>query len=215
MPHPFVRRLAASPPVLYAILDTGLVGWDRLEQEARELAAAGVDAVQLRAKDASAGRLLRAVEGLLPVLHARGLPLIVNDRADVALVAGADGVHVGQDDLPPQAARALLGPDALVGFSTHSEAEVRAVPAGVDYLGFGAMFSTRTRENSRIAGVEALTRAVAATTLPTLAIGGLRPDNVHELQGARAAGIAVASALSPIDHHREAVAAFRAALAGW
>lgn len=215
MAHPFVERLRAEPPVLYAILDAGLVEEDRLVAEGRALARAGVDAVQVRAKHMRGGHLLAVVEALLPALRERRVPLIVNDRADVALAAGADGVHLGQTDLPPDAARALLGSEALVGLSTHSLEEVRAAPGCVDYLGFGAMFATRTRKGSRIAGVEALTRAVAATTLPTLAIGGLRPDNVHELQGAKAAGVAVASALVPIDHRAGAVAAFRTALADW
>lgn len=215
MAHPFAQRLRCAPPVLYAVLDAATVGEGDLVAEGRRLVEAGVDALQVRAKSWRAGRLLDVAERLLPVTRGAGVPLVVNDRVDVARVAGADGVHVGQDDLPVAEARAQLGPEALIGFSTHSLAEVLAASSLADYLGFGAIFATATRASSRIVGVAALTQAVAESTLPLLAIGGLHPDNLHRLRGSRVAGVAVASALVPTSMHPGAVEAMRRALDRW
>jgi thiamine-phosphate pyrophosphorylase len=215
MAHPFAARLRRRPPVLYAILDAGLVGDADLVAEGCRLIEAGVDALQVRAKNWPAGRLLQAVESLAPRARAASIPLVVNDRVDVAKLAAADGAHVGPTDLPPEEARALLGPFALLGFSTHSLAEVLAAPSVVDYLGFGAIFATRTRENSSVAGVAALTQAVAESTLPLLAIGGLHPDNLRRLRGSGVAGVAVASALASTGARPGAVEAMRRALDRW
>jgi thiamine-phosphate pyrophosphorylase len=176
-------------------------------------ASHGVDLIQLRAKDWGAGRMLALTQALLPALREQGIPLIINDRLDLALVSGADGVHLGQEDLPAAEARALLGPDRLLGWSTHDAVEVAEAPPEADYLGFGAIYPTLTRKDSRVGGPEALTGITEATTLPIFAIGGIDAENLLPLGVYRIAGVAVASALrgSP----SEAALRFRRALAHW
>ena len=201
--------------LLYALLDTGLVEPRRAVGFGLELAAAGVDLIQLRGKGLESSVMLSIAQGLLPTLRDRRIPLVVNDRVDVALAAGADGVHLGQDDLPADEARRLLGPDKLLGWSTHSHAEVCATPAAADYLGFGAMFATSTRRGSWIAGPRALPEALAATTLPTFAIGGIDAENAMELGTYGLAGIAVAAALVQGHSREDDVRALRRALDRW
>jgi thiamine-phosphate pyrophosphorylase len=215
MAHPFAERLRRRPAILYALVDAGLLPRDQLAAHAWELAREGVDLVQLRAKGWEAGALLACAQELLARLRPLGVPLLINDRADVALAGGADGVHLGQDDLPVRYARQLLGPDALIGWSTHALEEIRRAPREADYLAFGSVFATTTRADSVVVGPAALTAAVAASTLPLLAIGGIRPENVDRLAGLGLAGIAVASGLTRGDSAPGAVPAFRAALARW
>ena len=132
-------------PRFYAILDPVVRPDLPLVELARILAHAGVRLVQLRAKTLSSGELFEVARELVAALPS-SCPLIVNDRADVALLAGAAGVHVGQNDLPVAAARDLLGPERIVGLSTHSLAQVEAANSTpVDYLAFGPVFATRTK----------------------------------------------------------------------
>ena len=215
MAHRFTSRLQSRTPLLYAIVDASLVGGEEIVAVSERLVEAGVDLVQLRAKKVGSGTMLQWVRAMLPVCRAREVPLIVNDRVDVALVAGADGVHLGEDDLPPSAARRLLGPDVLVGWSTHGLRQVREAPSEADYLGLGAIHPTRTRRHSRVIGGEALTRAREATRLPIFAIGGLNAGNIAELGGLGLNGVAVASALLGGPSVESAVRDLRAALARW
>ncbi len=215
MSHPFGERLRRRPPLLYGILDGGLMRDQDLVPVGKAWAEAGVDLLQLRAKDWGAGPLLEAAEALLPELRAAGVPLILNDRVDVALICGADGVHLGQTDMPAAEARALLGPDRLLGWSTHDATELGAIPPEADYLGFGAIYATQTRQNSRIRGPEALTEAQVATTLPVFAIGGIDAENLVPLGVYGIAGVAVASALLQGVSPRETVTRLRSALQQW
>jgi len=175
----------------------------------------GVDLIQLRGKQMGAGSMLELVGRLHPPLEEQGVPLLVNDRVDVALLSGADGVHLGQEDMPAKLARGLLGADRLIGWSTHDPKELADVPPEADYLGFGAIYPTRTRQNSRIRGPEALTETQAATTLPIFAIGGIDAENLVSLGAYSIAGVAVASALLRGSSTREAVAHLRQALEHW
>lgn len=215
MAHPFAARLRQGPPLLYALVDAGLCAPGALVGHAEALARAGVDLVQLRAKGWEGGALLAAAEAMLERLRPLGVPLLVNDRVDVALAARADGVHLGQSDLPVAAARSLLGSDVLIGWSTHDLDEIRSAPAQADYLAFGSIFATQTRAGSRVVGPAALTAARAASTLPLLAIGGIRPQNVHHLGGLGLTGVAVASGLAGAADLPDVVRAFRDAMARW
>jgi len=209
----FRRRLRQRRPVLYAILDSGVCS-DPLA-DAAALIGAGVDCLQVRAKALAAGELVRLVEQVVGLAGAAGVAVFVNDRVDIAALAGADGAHVGAADLPPAAARHFLGPDRILGVTVHGPGEVAAVPAEVDFLGVGAMFPTTTRAGAELWGVAGLTEAGSLTTLPLIAVGGITLDNLVELQGAGLAGVAVASALTPASLHPGAVAAFREALDRW
>ncbi|MCA9513884.1 MAG: thiamine phosphate synthase, partial [Myxococcales bacterium] len=178
-----------------------------LPAAARAVAEAGVGVMQLRLKELPDRERLtahRAVLAALGALRWRGV-LVIDDRADLALVARADapaglrvGLHVGQDDLPARAARELVGPDVLLGLSTHDLAQVEAARAlPVDYLGFGPLFATTTKaRHDPTVGLDGLAAACrAARDLPIVAIGGIGLDIVARVREAGAHGVAVASAL--------------------
>jgi thiamine-phosphate pyrophosphorylase len=176
----------------YAVLDRDDPAWADL------LLAARPCALQIRMKSASASEVLAAARRVRDAVHRAGALLIINDRVDLALVSGADGVHLGQTDLPLAAAR-QIAPGLLIGVSTHDEDQVRAaVAAGADYLGYGPVFPTRTKDNpDPVQGIQALARACALANLtPVVAIGGIAPANVTAVA---AAGAAAACAISAVD----------------
>jgi thiamine-phosphate pyrophosphorylase len=152
--------------------------------------------VQLRLKEASDAELLAAARSLLPITRKAGIPLIVNDRAQVARDAGADGVHLGQDDGPLEAARAIVGPDRLIGRSTHSrEQALRAQEEGFDYIGVGPVFSTPTKPTYEPVGLDLVRFAAANIRIPFVAIGGIDATNAREVHRAGAGCVAVVRAV--------------------
>jgi thiamine-phosphate diphosphorylase len=160
--------------------------------------AAGAPAVQLRDKQATAHELCEQARTLLPIVHAAGARLMVNDRLDVALAAGADGVHLGPDDLPIAAARRIVPSGFLIGASTDDPAlAVRAEADGADYIGCGAVFGTTTKPEAageRI-GTARLDAVAAAVRIPVVGIGGVTPANIAQVAATRAAGAAVVGAV--------------------
>jgi thiamine-phosphate pyrophosphorylase len=154
----------------------------------------GAAVVQLRLKEAGAGELLRLAREARKLCAGRAL-LLVNDRPDVARLAEADGVHLGQEDLPWPAARAIMGPRALIGVSTHSDAEIDAAQ-GVDYIGFGPIFATASKPGLLLPqGIEGLWRAVRRSRVPVVAIGGITIESVSEVAGAGARCVAAIAQL--------------------
>ncbi len=178
--------------------------------------AGGVNLVQLREKDLPAGELLALAQALRRATAGRAL-LLVNDRADVALAAGADGVHLPEGGLPVAAARSLLGPSRLVGRSAHSaEAAARAEAEGADYLVVGPVYPTRSHPGAMPAGPALMARVREAVRLPVLAIGGITPETVAEVLAAGASGVAVISAILGSEDPEAAARALRRALdAAW
>ena len=186
---------------------------DRAYRLALEIAESGATWVQLRAKPLGAGAMTSLATRLVETLRSIGTRLIVNDRADVALASGAAGVHVGDEDLPVEAARRVLG-GAIVGYSTHTVAEVGAasrMPA--DYLGFGPVFESPTKAGMRNArGLERLAEACRATTLPVVAIGGITIETAPLCWQAGAASVAVISDIEQaVDRSARIAAWLRAA----
>lgn len=187
---------------LYAILDTDLLA-------ARSLApldvcdvwlSGGIRLIQLRAKGLSSGAMLTLAEALLARTRAAGAQLIINDRADIAAMCGADGVHVGQDDLDPDEVRRVVGPDVIVGLSTHTDAQVSdAVAKRVSYVAVGPVFGTRTKKTGYDAvGLDFVQRAsvvVHAAGLPLVAIGGIDHLRARAVLDAGADSVAVISDL--------------------
>ena len=161
------------------------------------LFAAGVRVLQLRMKDAPAALML-AVLDEVRLQRPPGALLIVNDRLDVALAGGADGVHLGQDDLPLRAARRCCPHGFLIGVSTHNEAQVAAALAdGADYLGFGPIFATASKRNpDPVVGVERLRAVCASTRVPVVAIGGVTLERVPQLVAAGAHAVAIIAAVN-------------------
>jgi len=189
-----VTRLSLPP--LYAIvdpLDTGRAP----EDLAAALLAGGARLLQLRLKTAGSGELLAAARALRALTARAGALLLINDRPDVARAAGADGVHLGQDDLPVAAARAVLGPGAVVGVSTHDVEQARvAAGAGADYLGVGPVFTTTTKAGALPGRGLDLVRAVrAAVALPLVGIGGITPDTAPAVRAAGADAVAMIAGL--------------------
>jgi thiamine-phosphate pyrophosphorylase len=167
----------------------------------------GVDLVQLREKQLSDGALLTVLEEARAVTRRLGVPLVVNDRPDLAVLVGADFVHVGQDDLPVEAVRRFGLP---VGLSTHSPEEL--VRAEADYVGLGPVYSTPTKEGRPAVGLEYVRHAAAHARVPWFAVGGVDETNVADVVAAGARRIAVVRAIGDADDPERAAAVLRAAL---
>jgi thiamine-phosphate pyrophosphorylase len=184
-------------PFLYPIVDVAMVGADAVVPVIERLTSAGVRLIQLRAKDVSDGALVPLARAALSAAHHGHARLLVNDRVDIARIVEADGVHVGQDDLPPAAARGVLGPGALVGVSTHDlEQLVRAAGDPVDYVAFGPVFPTSTKaDHEPVVGLERLRQARARVSVPLVAIGGITRANAAAVTATGVDGLAVISAV--------------------
>ena len=184
-------------PTLYLVTDPRLGGDRPLLETVAAAAQGGVTLVQLRDKDAEGRALLEQARALKALLDPLGVPLLINDRVDIALAAGAAGCHVGQTDLPAEAARALLGPDAILGTSLDTVEQARAVdPEYLDYVAYGPFAATATKGDAGPAiGSAGLAAVRALTALPLVAIGGVSEGNLGDAILAGADGIAVVSAI--------------------
>ena len=186
-------------PKLYAIADAGVLRLRGigLREFAEGLSAAGVELVQLRDKEGSPQDILASAQVLREVFAGSSCRLILNDRADLAVLADFDGVHVGQEDLSPADVKAICGQAALVGLSTHNEQQLRlAATSPADYLAIGPVFATGTKlDASAVVGLEGVRRARALTRKPLVAIGGITRENAADVLAAGADSVAVISGL--------------------
>jgi thiamine-phosphate pyrophosphorylase len=200
-------------PTLYLVTDPELARGRALIDVVAAAVRGGVTLVQLRDKHAGGRALLETARALTAVLEPLGVPLIVNDRVDVAEAVGV-GCHVGQSDLPAATARAILGPDAILGVSLEEVADLRAVdPASVDYVAYGPFAATATKADAgRPVGPDGLAAVAKQTMLPLVAIGGIDARNVAEAVRAGADGIAVVSAIMAADDPEAAGRTLRAAI---
>lgn len=184
-------------PKIYPITDTRISGLSHAAQVER-LIAGGATLIQLREKHASPREFYEAAKEALQTARAHGVKLIINDRVDIALALGADGVHLGQDDLPPDHARRILGPRAIIGFSTHSVRQaVGAIKLPIDYIAIGPIFTTKTKENpDEVVGIGGLKEVRAAIDeFPLVAIGGITSENFSNVLGAGADSAAIVSGI--------------------
>jgi thiamine-phosphate pyrophosphorylase len=183
-------------PTLYVVLDPAVAAGRDLGELLEAVIAGGCRMVQLRDKVAPSGRLVPLAERLGARCREAGVTFIVNDRVDLAVAVGADGVHLGQDDLPPRLARPLLRPGMILGVSTHSVEQARRAQAdGADYVAVGAMFPTPTKADFELVG-PALVRAVRPEIrVPLVGIGGITAGNVGQVIREGADGVAVISAV--------------------
>jgi thiamine-phosphate pyrophosphorylase len=184
-------------PRVYPITDTGLSGLSHAEQVLR-LIRGGATLIQLRDKDSAPREFYQRAAAALQVARNHNAKLIINDRVDLALALKADGVHLGQSDLPVEAARRLLGEDTIIGFSTHDITQAtRAAKLPVNYIAFGPIFRTSTKENpDPVAGLGALREVRARIgSLPLVAIGGIKQINAPEVFSAGADALAMISEL--------------------
>lgn len=184
------------PPV-YPITDKDLAGRKTHASILKELVRGGASLVQIRDKRTPLRELLPDLLRCVELAERHGVLLVINDRCDLALSSGAAGVHLGQEDLPPEAARRVLGPSRMIGYSTHSIRQVRrAGRMPVNYIGFGPVYLTSTKSNpSPVVGLQELSRACRESSRPVVAIGGIGMDRISEVLAAGAASAAVISAL--------------------
>ncbi|MBI3252186.1 MAG: thiamine phosphate synthase [Candidatus Omnitrophica bacterium] len=181
---------------LYVITDPGALKAASIEGAVRLAVEGGASAVQLRDKKASNAELISLAKKLLAITRPKGVPLLVNDRALVAKLSGADGLHLGQGDGSLAKARALLGEEALIGRSTHSpEQALAAEKDGFDYIGVGPVFATPTKPGAQPVGLELVRFAAANVRIPFVAIGGIDAGNIRQVSEAGAKTVAVVRAV--------------------
>jgi thiamine-phosphate diphosphorylase len=202
------------PSPLYAILDRSVSRDRDLPELLEAVLAGGCRLVQLREKTLSLAELLPLAQRLVRRCREVGALLIVNDRADLALAAGADGLHVGQDDLPARQARAQLRPGMILGVSTHDPEQARrAVGDGADYVAVGSIFPTTTKVGFQLVGPELIRRVRAEIPVPLVAIGGITAENAPSVLEAGADAVAVISAVCATADPEAATRAFLARIA--
>lgn len=181
---------------LYFITDSTGFSEEEFLSRVEEACIGGADIVQLREKEKSTKDYLSLAVKVHGVTEKYGIPLIIDDRVDIALACGAEGVHVGQSDMPVHLARKLLGPKKIVGATTKTVPQaIEAYSQGADYLGVGAIYPTTTKVRTVITSVETLREIVSAVPINVNAIGGLNKDNIGVLKGSGIDGICVVSAI--------------------
>lgn len=189
------RRDRLARARLYVVTDARRRQED-LERFLGLILRAGADAVQLREKDAEPADVLRWAETFRRAAQRHGALFILNDRPDVALASGADGVHVGQNDLPVEWARRLVGPDRLIGLSTHEERQLSGAPGQADYVSVGPVHETPTKPGRLSTGLGLVRVAARSERRPWFAIGGISPENLSEVVAAGARRVAVVRAVT-------------------
>ena len=179
-------------PKLYPITDTYISRLSHAEQ-IKQMVAGGATLIQLREKTASPREFYEAASEAVRVAREFGIKLIINDRVDIALAVGADGVHLGQDDLPPDKAREILGEQAIIGYSTHDLKQALAADSlPIDYLAVGPVFQTSTKENpDPVVGLALIKQLQTQISKPLVAIGGIRLENAKLVLEAGADSVAV------------------------
>lgn len=202
------------PSPLYAILDRSVARGRQLPELLEAVLAGGGRLVQLREKEMPLSELLPLTQRLVRRCREVGATLIVNDRADLALAAGAHGLHVGQDDLPAPHARAVLAPGMLLGVSTHDPEQARqAVRDGADYVAVGSIFPTTSKAGFQLVGPDLIRRVRPEVSVPLVGIGGITADNASAVLAAGADSVAVISALCAAPDPEAATRAFLARIA--
>ena len=182
--------------LLYAVTDRAWVGKQSLYQQVEAALKGGVTCVQLREKELDEARFLQEARDICALCHQYKVPFIVNDNVDIAIACGADGVHVGQEDMEAGKVRRRAGDAMILGVSAHTVEEARqAVRDGADYLGVGAVFPTNTKTDAGQMSNETLRAICGAVNVPIVAIGGINQNNIGKLAGSGVGGVALVSAI--------------------
>lgn len=181
---------------LYAVTDRAWVGRQTLTEQVESALKGGATCVQLREKHLDEAAFLEEAQAIHALCQRYGVPLFINDNVAVAKACGAEGVHVGQDDMPVEQVRAIVGDGVMIGLSAHDVAEaVAAEKAGADCLGLGSVFPTSTKDDVDVMPRDTLVAICEAVRIPTVAIGGITRDNLSELAGTGVDGVAIVSAI--------------------
>lgn len=185
---------------LYAVTDRSWLRGQTLYEQVEKALIGGATLVQLREKELDEETFLREAIELAKLCHRYGVPLLINDNVEIARRSGADGVHVGQDDMEAASVRSILGSDMIVGVTAKTvEQALRAQEAGADYLGSGAVFGSATKLNAKPMTKELLNAICHAVQIPVVAIGGINRQNILELAGTDISGVAVVSGIFAAD----------------
>ena len=185
---------------LYAVTDRSWLRGQTLLEQVEQALAGGVTLVQLREKELEEAAFLREAVDMAKLCHRYGVPLLINDNVDIARRSGADGVHVGQEDMEAAGVRRILGSDMIIGVTAKTvEQAMRAEAAGADYLGSGAVFGSATKLNAKPMTKELLNAICRAVEIPVVAIGGISRQNILELSGTEIDGVAVVSGIFAAD----------------
>ena len=189
---------------LYAVTDRAWLRGRTLFEQVEDALRGGATMVQLREKALDEDAFLREAIALAKLCHRYGVPLLINDNVEIARRSGADGVHVGQEDMAAEEVRGILGSDMIVGVTAKTvEQALRAQDAGADYLGSGAVFGSSTKLNAKPMTRETLSAITRAVSIPVVAIGGIHSGNILELAGTGIAGVAVVSGIFAAENIEE------------
>lgn len=189
-------KLSNKHMLLYAVTDRRWSEGTTLYEQVEQALQGGVSTLQLREKNLSDEEFLKEALEIKELCKKYDVPLIINDNVEVAIKCGADGVHVGQEDMEASKVREKVGPDMIIGVSAHNVEEARkAVSNGADYLGVGAVFSTSTKDDVDVLKKDTLKDICLAVDVPVVAIGGINQENILELKGTGVDGVAVVSAI--------------------
>ncbi len=189
-------RLDKKHMLLYAVTDRAWVGTKSLYEQVKEALENGVTCVQLREKELNEGDFLKEAKQISALCKEYKVPFIVNDNVDIAIACKADGIHIGQEDMELKSVRKFVGEDMIIGVSAHTvEEAIKAQEGGADYIGIGAVFATSTKTDVDVLSFETLKSICEAVEIPTVAIGGIKKDNICKLEGSGIDGVAVVSAI--------------------
>jgi len=189
-------KLTSEMMRLYAVTDRSWLRGQTLFEQVEQAIVGGTTLVQLREKELDEEAFLREAVDMAKLCHRYGVPLLINDNVEIARRSGADGVHVGQDDMEAASVRSILGSDMIVGVTAKTvEQALRAQEAGADYLGSGAVFGSTTKRNAKPMTRELLKSICHAVSIPVVAIGGISRSNILELAGTGIDGVAVVSGI--------------------
>ena len=182
--------------LLYAVTDRAWVGTKSLYEQVKEALENGVTCVQLREKELDESDFLKEAKQISTLCKEYKVPFIVNDNVNIAIACKADGIHIGQEDMKLTNVRKLVGEDMIIGVSAHTvEEAIKAQEDGADYIGIGAVFATSTKTDVDVLSFETLRSICEAVNIPTVAIGGIKKDNICKLKGSGIDGVAVVSAI--------------------
>lgn len=189
-------RLDKKHMFLYAVTDRAWVGTKSLYEQVKEALENGVTCVQLREKELDESDFLKEAKQISALCKEYKVPFIVNDNVNIAIACKADGIHIGQEDMELTNVRKLVGEDMIIGVSAHTvEEAIKAQEGGADYIGIGAVFVTSTKTDVDVLSFETLKSICEAVDIPTVAIGGIKKDNICKLKGSGIDGVAVVSAI--------------------
>lgn len=189
-------KLTTEMMRLYAVTDRGWLRRQTLLEQVEQALIGGTTLVQLREKELDEDTFMREAIDMAKLCHRYGVPLLINDNVEIARRSGADGVHVGQDDMEAASVRSILGSDMIVGVTAKTvEQALRAQEAGADYLGSGAVFGSSTKLNAKPMTKDLLKSICNAVSIPVVAIGGINRNNILELAGTDIDGVAVVSGI--------------------